>query len=499
MALTPITPRDKLQRVTDLGKKTLRYWWLLALFALAGGALSLGFAVMKSKKYLSWSTMFYQERIQSSLMTPNREEMVQRNIGDRYRELLLARAQLETITKDPKLNPFPDEPDQEVAIDDLRKRIRFEARGANAFRITYFDNDPQRAKAITLKLTELLQAKDEELRNDQASRTVNFATSQKEAAGKELQIREQALAMFLAQHPEFAQDASNQSSEGASIRAIRDAKPAKTGNTRLYALERQRQRIQARLDAGPDAPTIKIATAPSPERAAAEANAAEAQREVAAAQRELDDTLTRVTDKHPSAIKAATRLAAAQAKARVAQAQVPAAVETIVAPATPQDREKLQKELAGLEKQIADVQGGDKKVVSDDASTNWVVKLETEHANLRRAVNEQRETVNSLASSVFRASIDASSKLAETGGRLAVVDPAFAPTRPSGPGKTIFLIAGMMLFLTLGLALSIGLAVIDDRIYRRTDLDSFGINVLAVIPPLTPAERAAARMKEPTP
>ncbi|HEY4056855.1 MAG TPA: hypothetical protein VGM39_09605, partial [Kofleriaceae bacterium] len=339
------TPHDKLQHAGDVARKTARYWWLIALFALAGGALALSFAVFKAKKYESWSTLFYQERIQSSLMTPGREEMVQRNIGDRYRELLLARAQLETIVSDPKLNPFPDEQDTEVAIDDLRKSIRFEARGANAFRILYHDTDAARAKAVTAKLTDLLQTKDEELRNDQAERTVTFATTQKEAASKELEKREQALATFLAQHPEFAQEKET-SAEGASIRAIRDAKPTRTGNSKLYALERQRQRIQARLDAPPDAPPMPTIAPPSPERVAAQAVVADAQRDLASAQRELEDTLLRVTDKHPAAIKAQARVAIAQQKLRAAQAAVPPAENTVVAPATPEDREKLKTELA---------------------------------------------------------------------------------------------------------------------------------------------------------
>ncbi len=485
MALAPITPRDKLQRISDLARKTLRYWWMIALFALVGGALALGFAVLKPKNFQSWATLFYQERIQSSLMSPNREEIVQRNIGDRYRELLLARSQLEQIVNDPALDPFPDEPDVEIKIDELRKLIKFEARGANAFRINFRDTDPARAKRVTEKLTTLLQAKDEDLRNDQATRTVNFATTQKEAAAKELAKSEQALATFLAAHPEFAQDTNQANSEGASIRAIREPKPSRTGNSRLYALERQRQRIQARLDANPDAPPVRIFAPPTPERIAAEAAATEAQRQLTAAQRDLDAALSRYTDKHPEVIKAQSVVTAAQQRYRTAQAAVPPLVETAVAPATKEDREKLEKELAALDGQIDSAQSSTNKKDSTqaDKTTNWVVKLETEHAILRREVNEQRERVGSLAASVFRAQIDASQKLAEQGGRLSVVDPAFKPVKPTGPGKTIFLIAGMMLFLTLGLGLSLGLAMIDDRIYHRIDLDNLGIGVLAVIPP----------------
>src|SRR5277367_1105638 len=122
MALASLTPRDRLQRLVDLGGKTLRYWWLVAVFAVFGGGMSLAFAVTRTRNYQSWATLFYQEQIQSSLLS-NREEVVQRNIADRYRELLFARAQLEPIIADPELNPFDDVTDRDLAIDKLRNQI----------------------------------------------------------------------------------------------------------------------------------------------------------------------------------------------------------------------------------------------------------------------------------------------------------------------------------------------------------------------------------------
>lgn len=495
MALSAITPRDRLQRLVDLGRKTLRYWWLVAVFAVAGGGLSLAFAMLRTKNFQSWSTIFYQERIQSQLLSPNREEIVQRNIGDKYRELLLARAQLEQIVNDPKLNPYPKEKDPDVAIDKLRQAVKLEARGGNAFRIVYSDVDPNRAKAVTEKLTKLLQDKDETLRNEQARATVEFATKQKEEATIKLRGFEQELAEFLSRHPEFAQDPNTAQSEGASIRAIRDQKKnAATGNPKLYALERQRQRIQARLDAPPDAVVRLPAAPPSAERIAADAAVSEAQRELGQANRELEDAQSKFMPKHPAVIKAQERVAMAQQRLRHAQAAVPPDQPQTVAPASPEDRAKLQRELGQIEQQIAKLQSG--KPEGADTSTNWVVQLETQHAELRRSVNEQRERVESLADSVFRSQIDANQKLAEQGGRLAVVDPAFKPVKPSGPGKTIFLMAGMVLFLSLGFALAVGMAVIDDRLYRRSDLDQLGVTVLAVIPPSPAgAARGAAKVK----
>ncbi|MFT3696315.1 MAG: hypothetical protein QM831_24455 [Kofleriaceae bacterium] len=497
MALAPITPRDRLQRLVDLGRKAVRYWWLIAVFGVVGGALSLGFALTRGKRFESWSVLFYQERIQSSILTNGRQEEVQRNLGDRFRELLLARQQLAQIVNDPKLDPYPGT-DPDLAIDKLRTAVRFEVRGGNNFRITYGDGDPDRAKAVTEKLTKMLQEKDESLRNEQAQMTVQFVTQQKEEASLELRKREQALVEFLAKHPEFAQDQI--SAEGAGIRAIRNSSktaPVNSGNPKLYALERQRQRIQARLDAPPDQPVQPIKSAPSPERLAADAQVADAQRELTSANKELEDALGKFTDKHPAVIKAQERVAAAQQKLRHAQAAVPPDDNTPLPPATPADRSKLQKELQQIEGQIADEQrngaaapktgsgtGSGSAAADPTTSANWVVDLETKYAELKRAHDEQRERVGSLADSVFRAQIDASQKSAEAGGRLSVVDPAFKPVRPSGPGKTVFLLAGMVLFVALGATIAIGLAILDDRLYRRDDIDALDIPVLAVIPPI---------------
>ena len=494
-----MTPRERLQRLLDLARKARRYWWLVALFALVGGVLSLGFAFVRPKKFQSYAVLFYQERIQANLLS-NREEQVQRNIGDRYRELLVARSQLAEIVKDPKLNPFPGESDTELAIDKLREQVKFEARGANAFRITFTDDDADRAKRVTEKLTQLLQDKDELIRRDQARVTVAFANKQKEEASTELQKHELELAEFLAKHPEFAQD-SNQpaaqgsfAGEGASIRAIRDQKAAnRTGNSRLYALERQRQRIQARLDAPADAPPIRIPLPQTPEKAAADATVADARSELAAANRELESSLGRYTDQHPAVIKAKERVASAQAKLKRAQSAVPSDVETTIAPATEADRAKLRQDLARLGQQIADEQKHGDKSASADATTSWVVRLETEHARLRRLVAEAREKIDALSDGVFRAQMDANQKLADTGAVLSVVDPAFRPVKPIGPGKTLVLLAGMALFLALGGGLAIGLAVIDDRLYRRTDLEELGIAVLAVVPRQTHVKRRRRR------
>ncbi|HEY0195123.1 MAG TPA: hypothetical protein VGC42_28610 [Kofleriaceae bacterium] len=451
----------------------------------------------RPKQFQSWTTLFYQERIQSSLLSPNREEVAQRNIGDRYRELLLARAQLMQIVKDPALDPFPEEKDPEVKLDKLRQLVHFVARGAMAFRIEYTDSDAERAKNVTARLTKLLQDTDEALRNEQAANTVQFANEQKAAAVAELAKRERELNEFLAKNPAFVADTNAGNSEGAGIRSAQ-RQTATVVPKSASLKERQLARIMARLSASPDAPPVTIASPPSPEKLAAEAAVKDAQREIAAAKRELDDALSKYTDQHPTAIKAQEHVAAAQARLRQAESAVPPDVETIVRPATAEDRAALERERAQLQTEIdAQNKKSGKPVETEDSTTKRLVDLETKNSELRREVTLARELLQRNAEIDSRAKLDAQQKLAEQGGRLSIVDPAFAPVKPSGPGKTVFLMGGLVLFIALGLSFAVGLAVIDDRLYRRADLEQLGVAVLAVIPPAIARKKAKGKAAKP--
>lgn len=474
MALTP-TPRDRLERMVHLGRKTWRYGWLVAVLSIAGIALSLAYAVTRPRRFQSWSTLFYEERIQSQLF-PGRDDVSGRTAGDRYRELLVARPQLEQIIADPALDPFPDERDPRVKLDQLRAAIRFVSRGAGAFRIEYADSDPERARLVTDQLTRILQDKDEAMRRDKAFTNVAFLTRQRQTEAAVLEQHERSLNQFLAAHPEFAAPADR----------ARAASPAPDRHSRLDLLEAQAARIRKVLLAG--AAPAAAPQPPTPEQIAAETFVADATREVRAAQRELDDALARFTELHPTAIKARERLDAANERLRLARAALPPA-DTAAPPLTPAERVRLTAELADLDRQIALERSRRSTGSATDLTADRLIQLELESSNHHRAVAEQRERVRLLSDEVFRATIAANRTLAEQGGRLSVVDPAFTPLQPTGPGKAIFLMAGLLLFITLGFSLAITLAVIDDRLYRGSDIDNLGIPILAVIPPATARKR----------
>ncbi|TMQ08680.1 MAG: hypothetical protein E6J90_39695, partial [Deltaproteobacteria bacterium] len=209
MTHSALDSRDPLLRLSDGARKTLRRWWLIAVCAIVGGGLSLAFAVTRPRSFQTWTTLVYQEPIQPQLLFPGREEVAQRNIGDRYRELLLSRRKLEQILGDPALDPYPGEADPERKVDRLQMAVRLESRGAGVLRIVFADSDPERARRVADKLTEMLQDTDEALRKRQTAKTVAFVTEQQSTARAELGRREAAYTKFLVEHPEFVPDASS--------------------------------------------------------------------------------------------------------------------------------------------------------------------------------------------------------------------------------------------------------------------------------------------------
>ena len=498
------TPRDRLERIIDYARKAKRYWWVVAMAVVIGGVLSVVFAVTRPPTYKSWSLLFYQERIQSQLLTGREATEQQRNIGERYRELLLSRDLLSQVVKQPELNAFSAELEKEgidAAVEELRRVVSLEIRGQNAFRISYTDVKPGRAQAVAAKLTELLTKKEEAIRSDQVQATAKFADEQKQLATEELNKKQTALSSFLAKHPEFAQEDAG--GAGASIRARQKRGTSeRSGNPRLLALERQRSRIRARLDAPPGAvmqPRPTTLTS-SPAVLAAQAAVSEARREYQTAQRALETAQARFTDRHPDVLKAQSAMTAAAERLREAQAAVPKDpdAEPVVAPTTAADRQRLERQLQQLDDQIASERRRDKSApaptTGQDDAVSGVVALETEFAALRDSVDEQRDRVESLSESVFRAQIDAQKQISEQGAQLTVVDPAFRPAKPTGQGKRIVVLAGLVLFTGLGLALAFAFAILDDRLYRRSEIEDLGLApVLAVIPPIARARRKRAR------
>lgn len=505
MAVTPTvtTARDRLDQLIRFGHRASRYWWLTAGVIIIGGVLSVLFAMSRPKMYQSGAVLYYQERLQTSLLQ-NRDTSTQhRNIGERYREILLARSSLVEIVRDPTINPLPDVVDsegEEAAVEELRMQISFRPRGANTFVINYQDADPERAQAVTQRLTTLLRDKAAAVRVESAQATAKFAAQLRAEAIDDLRAKQRKLNEFLFANPEFVSEANAGNGEGAAVRAMQDRQPtrvASTGSSVLSVLERHRARLKARIE-NPNAPVpapAPVRRERTPAQVAADAKVAEIEREVAGATRRLEEAQAKFTDRHPDVVKAKEALDAAQARLRTAEAAVPkdAPVDDPL-PALPADPVALQKQLADVERQIAaerararSSSGSGSAAPAPDvgvtAAVSSVVKAEDDYQQLKLDVEEQKQRVDSLGDSAFRTELEAQQRIAEQGDSLSIVDGAYRPRVPIGKPKMKLVMVGLVVFTMLGLALAVALALLDDRIYQRDDLLAVSSTpVLATIP-----------------
>lgn len=458
-------PRADIERALAIVRRIGRHLPAAAAVAILGTGLAVALAFTHAHEYKSETVLLYREMISESILQGRDVTRSSRNLATRYREILLARSTLGRVIED--LHLFPDIVADEglgAAILELKGRLSFKDRGGGTFHIAFNGPTPEIAQKVTAKLASVLISEDNRIRRQQALRTSEFLIAEKNSAIQTLKMQEKALAQFLVEHPEFAEVSASGQQAGASIRAQKGGSGLQSGDSRLNALERQRQRLRARL-ANPDEPVRTR----SPERIQAEAETARLRQEVREAEAHLRNILARVTARHPDAIAADAAVKAAEARLRQARASMPAMT---VAP--PVDRAKLEAELRRISRDISNLRSGHNTTVKVDPGESWVVALETEWARLQREVEEARERVGALDARAFAAEIKASSELASQA-QLMVIDEAYLPAEPAGRGRRFFAMAGAVAFAGLGLFLALGLAVIDDRIDSRRDLERLGI------------------------
>jgi capsular polysaccharide biosynthesis protein len=498
MAIGTHTPRDKFDLLLAFVRRTMRYWWLVGIITFIGGALAVVFALSQKPKYLSEAKIFYNERIQSSVLQGREYGVNTKNLGFHYQEMLLSRTNMVKIIETLDLHAKTRAKQGiDAAIEEFKKSAAFKVRGTGMFHISYLSEDPDLAQKVTSMMIDILLAEDERVRREQASATMNFLLEQKAKINKELDKRQRELAKFLHEHPEFALDTAAggaAGTPGASIRA--QAKGGQSAlpmpenmDPRLNALERQRRRIRDRLAA----PDNQAGSAPrkTPEQLEAERLVEEADRDLKRAQRELEDRLSRLQPAHPDVIRAQSEVAAARQRLERTKTQVPPPLPR----AEPVNREALQEELAQIEREIVNTknrirreQGEDVEIEEEEATPidqeeNWVVALETEFARIHQAVEEQRKRLESTDSSLSRAEISASQQMAEQGAVLTIIDPPNRPTMKQGKGRAILAAAGTAVFVMLGTLLALALALIDDRIYGAGDLERLAVAPVAVVVP----------------
>ncbi len=494
----PKTSRDQLTSLIDLLKRAMRHAWIAALITIVGAGLSVVFALSRDPSFASETVLLYQEKISQSVLQGRDVARGGRTLSARYKEMLLSRTNLSEVVEEFALYPDTVKSQGTVAAaEKLRLRIEFRDRGAGTFRIAYLGDSPEEAQQVTARLASLLQDKDESVRREQAEQTKKFLETEKARAENTLFEAESAFAVFVSKHPEFVVEttAGGMGRVGASIRAANEKSSKQPSRSRLATLRRAARRLRDRI-ANPDAPVV--APISRNNRRVESPALQRARGDLADAKRGYADKSNLYTSKHPDVIAAKNNVAELSSRLRRLEASErtnrPAtAVSPAITPTT--SIADLKKELARIDSEISRLNNSSDGSSDDkDSIAGELVNLETEHARLLRQVDVASQRLSSLESRVFTASITASSEFAEAA-KLVVIDKAYLPARPAGKGRKLLVIAGTIVFMCLGGGLALGLALLDDRVYRRADIDDLGIAPVLVVIPKTSGKKKRKKNK----
>lgn len=477
-------PREQLDRAVTFMKRATHFWWVVPLAMLIGGGLCVLGLLLHKPNYLSETVILYSEGVRPP-DTTGYTLPASRNAAGRMREVLMSRARLEKLIREFDLYRDVREARGTVAaIEEFREDIVFKAPGSDTYSIAYKGKSPEQARDVTARLAQSVMDEEGELRRQQALVTRDFLDKERKRAEQDLKERERALAEFLAKNPGFALDASVMAGAPSTGAAIRAAEAQSRSAASSAAAAPLTVRVVPRTATGFGPAPATAALAPDP-RLTAQRQAAETA--LAAARTNLANELARYTDQHPNVRAAKANVARAEAQLLAIQdvlqnkaAAPPPSMASDDRPAETVRRTILVRRHS--------VPRTEKEKAAEKTLETDLVALETEWTRLTRDVQEARARSDQLESSFFKADIAASSTSDEGGLQLSILDPAFLPTKPVPPGRTLILGVALMLSMLIGFGIVAGLTAVDDRVYDARDAAVYA-PVLAEVPALATRER----------
>jgi uncharacterized protein involved in exopolysaccharide biosynthesis len=240
---TPRTARDELESVMRLARRTIRHWRVGVATFVVVLAATLSVAALRPRQYRSEAVVYYREGLQWS----SGEGTSPRRIGQRLKDMLLARAQLAKIVEEFGLYPKRVKAGRTAeAVEELRLAIGFKVTEGDVFVISFSGDSPAQAQRVTAKLSELLIAENMRFRSEQAEDTRAFLDAEKKRNAADLSAKEAAQLRFLARHPEFAQDAGTAAGPLRAKAKDSDAS-ADREDEELGALRREEDRLRRQI------------------------------------------------------------------------------------------------------------------------------------------------------------------------------------------------------------------------------------------------------------
>ena len=429
-------------------------------------------------------------------------------LAPKLKDTLLTRSRLEPIIKEFQLYTRTVESKGMVdAVEEMRTHVGFRGRDSETFVISFEDEHQERTRAVTQRLADTMMAEFQRSSLSSSKQQAEFLASEQKRVETEVENASRALATFLAAHPEFAADpqlggfgprpggaaaqlpGAPAGAGGGILPRVAQGGVNAQGDPQLYALYKQKARLEAELRGAAGAPSTPTGEGISGLTKARD----EAAKRAAQAQAELAERRTRYTDQHPDVVAARAQAESAGRALKAAQDQLESGKGTepgSSAPPNAQTEQKLAELRSQIEKRQAELQqksgGVDPKRPAAEgkaAPESPIVALETEWQRLLRTVADARAAHDDIERRAERANLHASATEALAGEQMEIIDPAYKPMRPARGGRTNTALAGLGAALFIAVALAILRVLMSDIVIDVSDIEALGlIPVLGAIP-----------------
>jgi uncharacterized protein involved in exopolysaccharide biosynthesis len=487
----PSSPREHLAFLTSFAPRIARAGWAGAVAFALGLVATAGMALSTSRLYRSEATILYERGVQANGQGDAADPA--RLVGPRLKEMVNARPRLQTIIKEMKLyRSVVDKKGMVDAVEEMRKRLAVHAGEGYTHKVTYDGDSRDLAKTVLDRVVSGVVEEERQRRAKETDEAKLFLEKEREHADEDLKEKEGALSSFITKHPQLAAEAGAMAASGGLIRAADRERGGEAG-AEIAGLELQAAELEQQLAAaGVQHPGAAVPEAPLDPVLAATLAAAKA--ELGAAQKDLIEKQTHLTNEHPDVKQALRRVATAEAAERRAAAavaawrppapgQAPAPAAAAVGGGDDGRVAALRRALAAVRSQISAVKGRAAPRAELPKEKSSVVTIDTEWTRLNREVAEAHQRQTQLEARQFQAELAATLAAAGQGGQLVIADPPYRPTSPVAGGRGKIAMIGIAGSFILGILVLGIFAAFDDRLYTMRDIEgAIDDGIVVVIP-----------------
>lgn len=384
----------------------------------------------------------------------------------------------------------------------MRKDIQIELveaphRGdVTAFKIAYLSNDARLAQKVTAQLTSFYIDENLKARQQQSEQTTDFLDSQLEEARSNLANQEARVKEFkshyLGELPEQVQS-NLQILTGLQARLQQETDSlaqAKQRSVYLESLQNQWRSLESDLRVGRSSGTE------APPALDQELDRLRAQ---------LADLSSHYTERHPDIRKLKEQIAKTEKTKQQMEAEVAAAaksgsdVDEGVRPANLAEaqsmspRMEVESQLKAnrleIENRQRSIQQVQRQIDDYQARLNTTPMREQQLAGLTRDYEQSRKSYETLLGKRDQSEMATNLEKLQKGEQFRVLDAPNLPQKPASPNRLKLSLIGLVAGVVLGIGLTAGAEMTDDRIYSKEDFQKVvTAPVLTEIPPLPTAE-----------